>query len=102
VTSGVIRAVGPNQALTGGLVYRGSLLPLRGNYLYAIVRSGIFSVPAGQLVQGTMATGAFRGDLSPPDASNSFITSFTEDSQGETYYLNVPNATGDVYRIEAR
>jgi hypothetical protein len=95
---------GLNLLTTGGPVYRGSLVPLRGSYLFAILRAGIGAVPAGQLVQGTQPTFTSRSDLDPPGVAQAsiFIRSFAEDSQGEAYYLNVTGLTGSVYKIEAR
>jgi hypothetical protein len=97
----VIR-VGTNQFPTGGYVYRGSVLPLRGIYLYGAGRMGIFGVPASQLVQGAgLAPGTEHAELNPPGIDPPAIKSFAEDSQGELYYVNGPTSTGNVYKIEA-
>ncbi|MEA3065633.1 MAG: hypothetical protein QOJ27_2085 [Sphingomonadales bacterium] len=99
--AGVIR-VGTNQIPTGGYVYRGSVLSLRGIYLYGAGRQGIFGWAASQLVQGAgLLTGTEHAELNPPGISPPAIQSFAEDSQGELYYVNGPTFTGNVYKIEA-
>jgi hypothetical protein len=95
--------VTPQMFATGGYVYRGSVLPLRGIYLYGHGRLGIFGVPASQLVQGTtLQGGTARAELNPPGVDPPAIRSFAEDSQGELYYVTGPTLTGDVFKIEAR
>ena len=88
---------------TGGYVYRGSVVSLRGLYLYGSGRAGIFGVPASQIVQGTsIDVGTPHNELDPPGIDPPSIQSFAEDSQGELYYVNGPTFTGNVYRIEGR
>jgi glucose/arabinose dehydrogenase len=100
--AGVIN-VGSNQHPTGGFVYRGSVLSLRGLYLYGAGRLGIFGWPASELVQGTqILTGTEHAELNPPGVDPPAILSFAEDSQGELYYLPGPFTTADVFKIEAR
>jgi glucose/arabinose dehydrogenase len=100
VTSGVIRT--SSNYATGGYVYRGSVLSLRGIYLYGVGLQGIYGVPASQLVQGTtILTGTDHSELNPPVAPPA-IQVFAEDSQGELYYLPGPLTTAAVYRLEAR
>jgi len=102
VTPPVIRA-GINTSATGGYIYRGSFVPLRGTYLFGRGRFGIYGVPASQIAQGsTIQFGTEHAELNPPGVADPFIVSFAEDSQGELYYLIRPGVTGDVYKIEVR
>lgn len=95
--------LGDNQWGTGGFVYRGSVLTLKGHYIFGTGRRGIYSVQAGQIAQGTtILSGTERAELNPPGIDPPAIRAFAEDSQGELYYVNGPTFTGNVYKIEAR
>lgn len=86
---------GVGQSITGGYVYRGSLVPaLRGTYFYADYSSGaVFSF---QYVNGEMTN--LRELTDELDTSAGLITSFGQDHDGEVYLVR---RTGAIQRIEA-
>lgn len=80
---------GGNCAVTGGGVYRGSVLALKGFYLYGDYCAGVIK---GFKVTGGKATDSRTfGDLNVPQ-----LASFGQDSEGEMYALSLG---GSVYRI---
>lgn len=87
------RAVG--TSITGGYVYRGSLVPgLRGTYFYADYASQAFF--AFQYVNGELTNAReLTEDLA---ASGGGVTSFGQDYAGEVY---VVRRSGVIQRIEA-
>lgn len=80
-------------AITGGYVYRGSLIPeLQGKFVYGDYCSGnIWSVLADPLNSSAAEMIA--------EATGVLIGSFAEDSQGELYVLDL--AQGGIYKIES-
>src|SRR6185369_8852509 len=84
---------GDGCSVTGGYVYRGSLLPaLRGMYFYGDYCSGwvrSFVLSGGQVAQRLDWVALRPGGQ---------ITSFGEDAAGELYIIV---ASGSVFRIEA-
>lgn len=86
---------GVGQSITGGYVYRGSLVPgLRGTYFYADYTSqAIFAV---QWENGEVSNS--RDVTEELDTSDGGITSFGQDYDGEVY---VVRRNGLIQRIEA-
>jgi glucose/arabinose dehydrogenase len=85
---------GVGQAIVGGHVYRGSLIPaLRGTYFYADYVTGAFF--SFQYVDGELTNERTLTD--ELDTSSGAITSFGQDFAGEVY---VVRRTGAVQRIE--
>ena len=80
-------------AITGGYVYRGSLIPeLQGKFIYGDYCSGnIWSVLADPLSAPTPELIL--------EATGILIGSFAEDNQGELYVLDL--GQGGIYKIEA-
>ncbi len=85
------------QAITGGYVYRGELIPeLRGTYLYADYQSAAFfalRTSAGALEAAPVD---ISGELNPERAVG-HIASFGQDAAGELYVVSFD---GELYRID--
>ena len=97
---------GPLQGrtVTGGYVYRGPVLALRGLYIFGDFISGnIWSLPATELIQGTTLTSSrftrrnvdFAADL----GTLNMIVSFGEDSQRNLFIVDFD---GEIFMIQAR
>ncbi|HEU5075250.1 MAG TPA: PQQ-dependent sugar dehydrogenase [Polyangiaceae bacterium] len=111
-TSGLVLPVDsyptiPGNAIIGGYVYRGRLIPgLRGTYLYAdwgMASFWAFRYENGAVVDRREIT----SDINPDGFNTGAIVSFGQDSSGEMYVIawtqdeaeGSPHL-GDVYRIE--
>lgn len=100
------RGTGPLQgrSVTGGYVYRGPVLPLRGLYVFGDFISGnIWSVPAAELVQGTtLPPSRFtrrNADFAPDLGAFNNIVSFGEDSQRNLFIVDFD---GEIFMIQPR
>lgn len=86
---------GVGTSITGGYVYRGSLVPaLRGTYFYADYGSGAFF--SFQYVNGELTNARELTD--ELGTSDGLITSFGQDFNGEVYLVR---RGGAIQRIEA-
>jgi glucose/arabinose dehydrogenase len=85
-------------SVTGGYVYRGSLIPsLRGRYLYADYCSGhLWSL---RISASGKASGLVSWTSAVSDAHAGQIVSFGEDQRGELY---VVSQTGQIYAVRPR
>jgi hypothetical protein len=76
-------------SITGGMVYRGEVVSLRGSYLYADYCEG--------MVDSLRVTGGKATDLQTyPGMVTSELASFGEDSSGEAYVISLG---GDIFKI---
>ena len=94
---------GPFQgnSVTGGLVYRGPIAGLDGQYVFGDFFDEIWSVPVSSLVQGsTLPSSSFtlRNTAFTPNAGTiAQITSFATDSAGNLY---ITDLGGEVFRVQ--
>jgi len=96
---------GPLQgnSLTGGLVYRGPVAELQGEYIFAdFISNNIWSFPVSAVEQGkTIPSSEFTvlTDAFEPDAGTlSSIVGFGEDAAGNLYILTI---AGSIFVVEA-
>jgi hypothetical protein len=92
---------GEGVSVTGGYVYRGSLIPaLRGTYFYADYQSGNFW--AFDHTSGTLqnAREVSFVDRSFTGGGNAGISSFGQDNAGEMYF--VLRGAGELLKIVPR
>jgi glucose/arabinose dehydrogenase len=90
------------RSVTGGVVYRGSVAALQGQYLFAdYIAENVWSIPEAQLVPGqTQPASQFtrRNDEFAPDFGTlDGIAAFGVDAAGEVYLVDLD---GDIFRIE--
>lgn len=96
---------GPLQgnSLTGGIVYRGPVAELEGDYVFAdFISNNIWSFPVSAVAQGeTIASSGFTiltDSLAPDAGSLSGIAGFAEDVSGNLYILTIG---GSIFAVEA-
>lgn len=90
------------NSLTGGIVYRGPVAELEGEYVFAdFISNNIWSFPASAITQGeTIASSDFTvlTDAFAPDAGSvSGIVGFAEDAAGNLYILTIG---GSIFVVE--
>jgi glucose/arabinose dehydrogenase len=97
---------GPLQGrtVTGGYVYRGPVLSLRGLYVFGDFISGnIWSIPAAEFSQGTtLPSSRFtrrNTDFAPDLGALNAIVSFGEDSQRNLFIVDFD---GEIFMIQSR
>jgi len=97
---------GPLQGrtVTGGYVYRGPVLPLRGLYVFGDFISGnIWSIPLAEFSQGTtLSPSRFtrrNGDFAPNLGSINSVVSFGEDRDRNLFIVDYD---GEVFMIQSR
>jgi glucose/arabinose dehydrogenase len=89
---------GENASITGGYVYRGPVVSLRGNYFFGDFETArIWSIRVdsgtGAVSNFTNWTAAFVPDVGSIDS----IVSFGEDAVGNLYLVDY---TGEIFRVE--
>ncbi len=88
--------------MTGGLVYRGPIAALDGQYLFGDYYDEVWSVPVSALVQGaTLPSSGFtlRNTAFAPNVGTiNAISSFATDAVGNLY---ITDLGGEVFRIQA-
>lgn len=96
---------GPLQgrSITGGYVYRGPVIPLRGLYIFAdFITPNIWSLPIASVNPGsTLSSSAFtrrNADFAPDAGSYTNIASFGTDQAGNLYIVDFD---GEIFVIEA-
>jgi glucose/arabinose dehydrogenase len=94
------RALG--GSITGGVVYRGPIEDLQGQYLFADFSSGnLWSAPITSLVVGSVlpATGLTpRNSAFAPDVGTvNSIVNFGTDVEGNVYFVDIG---GEIFRLE--
>ncbi len=94
---------GPLQgrSITGGYVYRGPVLGLQGQYVFADFISGnIWSVPSAELVQGTTVPNSRytrrNTDFAPDAGAFGNIVSFGEDATKNLYIVDFD---GEIFQL---
>jgi glucose/arabinose dehydrogenase len=90
------------SSVTGGLVYRGTVESLLGEYIFAdFVRPNIWSLPISRLVPGTtVQANEFtlrNGDFTPDTGALTNIVSINADSSGQVYLVDFD---GEIFVIE--
>ncbi|MFC3813848.1 PQQ-dependent sugar dehydrogenase [Lysobacter sp. GCM10012299] len=90
------------SSVTGGLVYRGPVESLIGEYIFAdFVSPNIWSVPVSRLVPGTtLQANEFtqrNGDFAPDAGALTNIVSINADSSGQMYLVDFD---GEIFVIE--
>jgi hypothetical protein len=94
---------GPFQgnSVTGGLVYRGPIAGLDGQYVFGDFFDEVWSVPASSIVQGSTLQGSnftLRNTAFTPNAGTiNQVTSFATDSAGHLY---ITDLGGEVFRVQ--
>lgn len=95
---------GPREgnSVTGGLVYRGPVEALRGNYFFAdFIRPNIWSIPVARVALGqTIPSAQFRlrnADFTPLAGTITNVACFATDAAGNLYILDYD---GEVYVVE--
>lgn len=95
---------GPLQgnSLTGGIVYRGPVAELVGEYVFAdFISNNIWSFPVSAVVQGeTIASSDFtvlKNAFTPNAGSLTGIVGFAEDAAGNLYILTIG---GSIFAVE--
>jgi len=96
---------GPLQgrSITGGYVYRGPVLGLRGLYIFGdFIAGNIWSVPIAEFLQGTtISSGRYtrrNGDFAPDAGAFGNIASFGEDAQRNLFIVDFD---GEIFMIRA-
>jgi hypothetical protein len=92
------------QTVTGGYVYRGPALALRGLYIFGdFIIGNIWSIPASDFSQGTtLPTSRFtrrNGDFAPDLGVFNNVVSFGEDSQRNLFIVDFD---GEIFMIQPR
>ncbi|NWG54323.1 MAG: PQQ-dependent sugar dehydrogenase [Hydrogenophilaceae bacterium] len=90
------------RSVTGGVVYRGPIASLRGEYIFGdFITQRVFSFPVSAVAQGTtIANTQFTErtqSWAPSGATLNQISSFGEDAIGNLY---VTDFDGEVFRLE--
>lgn len=90
------------NSVTGGLVYRGPVTSLVGQYIFGdFVRGNLWSIPASQLVQGTtQPSTAFTSrntSFAPNVGTINNVASFGADQAGNLYIVDYD---GEIFVIE--
>lgn len=90
------------RSVTGGVVYRGPIVALRGEYIFGdFITQRVFSFPVSAVSQGsTLANTQFTERTqtwAPSGATLNQISSFGEDAAGNLY---VTDFDGEVFRLE--
>lgn len=90
------------SSVTGGLVYRGAVESLLGEYIFAdFVSPNIWSLPISRLVPGTtLQANEFtlrNGDFTPDAGALTNIVSINADSGGQVYLVDFD---GEIFVIE--
>jgi glucose/arabinose dehydrogenase len=90
------------NSVTGGLVYRGPVVSLRGNYVFGdFVRPRIWSLPAASLTRGaTQPSSSFTdriASFAPNAGAFNNIASFGTDRAGNLYILDFD---GEIFVLE--
>ena len=91
------------SSLTGGVVYRGPVSALSGEYVFAdFVSNNIWSVPASSLTIGqTLPSSAFTvrtQDFVPDAGSINSIVAFGVDTAQDLYIVDIG---GEIFKVEA-
>lgn len=91
------------QSITGGVVYRGPIEDLQGQYIFAdFISNRKWSVPIANLNVGTVLPAASlidRGTAFTPNAgSANSLVAFGTDNDGNVYFVNI--SSGDVFVLE--
>ena len=96
---------GPLQGrtVTGGYVYRGPVIALRGLYVFGdFINGNLWTIPASEFVQGTTLPPSRytrrNSDFAPDLGGFNNIVSFGEDSQGNLFIVDFD---GEVFMIRA-
>ncbi len=90
------------SSVTGGVVYRGPVESLLGEYIFAdFVRPNIWSLPISRLVPGTtLQANEFtlrNGDFTPDAGALTNIVSINADNSGQVYLVDFD---GEIFVIE--
>ena len=90
--------------ITGGYVYRGPVLSLRGLYIFGdFLRGNIWSIPAAECSQcTTLPNSRFtrrNADFSPDLGALNSIVSFGEDGQRNLFIVDFD---GEIFMIQPR
>jgi glucose/arabinose dehydrogenase len=90
------------NSVTGGIVYRGPVTSLAGQYVFGdFVRGNVWSIPASQLVQGTTQASTIFTSRNTAFAPNigtiNNIASFGTDQAGNLYIVDYD---GEIFVIE--
>jgi glucose/arabinose dehydrogenase len=98
------RGSGPlqGQSITGGVVYRGPVTSLQGQYIFAdFITNNIWSVPITSLTPGsTFASSGFTirtQDFIPDAGTVNSIVAFGTDTANNVYIVDIG---GEIFRIE--
>ncbi|HPN06087.1 MAG TPA: PQQ-dependent sugar dehydrogenase [Hyphomonadaceae bacterium] len=91
------------QSITGGVVYRGPIEDLQGQYIFAdFISNRKWSAPIANLNVGTVLPAASltdRGTAFTPNAgSANSLVAFGTDNDGNVYFVNI--SSGDVFVLE--
>ncbi|MEZ5938803.1 MAG: PQQ-dependent sugar dehydrogenase [Hyphomonadaceae bacterium] len=91
------------NSITGGVVYRGPVTSLRGEYIFAdFVSNNIWSAPLAQMPPGsTLASDNFTvrtQDFAPDAGTINSIVAFGTDASGNVYIVDIG---GEIFAIEA-
>ncbi|HEY5803196.1 MAG TPA: PQQ-dependent sugar dehydrogenase [Lysobacter sp.] len=91
------------SSVTGGVVYRGTVESLLGEYIFAdFVRPNIWSLPISRLVPGTtLQANEFtlrNGDFTPDAGALTNIVSINADAGGQVYLVDFD---GEIFVLEA-
>jgi len=96
---------GPREgnSVTGGLVYRGPVEALRGQYIFAdFIRPNLWSIPISRISLGsTLASSQFtlrNADFAPNAGTINNVAGFGVDQAGNLYIVDYD---GEIFRIEA-
>ena len=95
-------ATDQGNSITGGVVYRGPIEDLQGQYIFGdFVSNNVWTIPAASLNHGsTLASSAFtnrNANFAPNAGTLSNITSFGTDLDGNVYVVTFQ---GDVFVLE--
>jgi glucose/arabinose dehydrogenase len=90
------------RSITGGVVYRGPVTSLQGQYIFAdFITNNIWSVPVASLTPGsTFASSGFTirtQDFIPDAGTVNSIVAFGTDTAGNVYIVDIG---GEIFRIE--
>jgi glucose/arabinose dehydrogenase len=91
------------STVIGGVVYRGPVDSLRGQYIFAdFIRPNVWSLPVASMIPGTtLSSAAFtlrNQDFAPDAGAFNNIASFGTDQAGNVYFVDLD---GEIFILEA-
>ncbi len=94
-------SAGAGTGIVGGVVYRGPIASLAGQYVFADRRGEVFATLASRLTGTTLVTASQierrKADFAPDAGTLNQPAAVTEDAAGNVYIVD---AGGDIFRVQ--